>query len=62
MPIHYKFHFESEIAKGMFEKDEEKKKELHEKMKNETAPAFLKLMTTILTKNGGQYMVGKGVS
>lgn len=46
----------------MFEKDETKKKELQEKMKNETAPAYLKHMTTILTKNGGQYMVGKGVS
>ena len=46
----------------MFEKDETKKKELHESMKNETTPAYLKHMTTILTKNGGQYMVGKGVS
>ena len=46
----------------MFEKDETKKNELKEKMKNETAPAFLKHMTTILTKNGGQYMVGTGVS
>ena len=46
----------------MFEKDEAKKAELQEKMKNETAPAFLKNMTTILTKNGGQFMVGKGVS
>ena len=50
------------IVKVMFEKDETKKKELHESMKNETTPAFLKHMTTILTKNGGQYMVGKGVS
>ena len=46
----------------MYETDETKKTELQEKMKNETAPAFLKNMTTILTKNGGQWMVGKGVS
>ena len=46
----------------MFEKDEAKKNELKEKMKDETTPAFLKNMTIILTKNGGQYLVGKGVS
>ena len=51
-----------EIVKVMFEKDEAKKNELKEKMKNETTTAFLKNMTTILTKNGGQYLVGKGVS
>ena len=51
-----------ESVKIFFEKDEDKKKELEEKMQNETAPAFIKNMTTILTKNGGQYMVGKGVS
>ena len=48
--------------KILFEKDEDKKKGLEEKMQNETAPAFIKNMTIILTKNGGQYMVGKGVS
>ena len=45
-----------------FEKDEAKKKELEEKLKSETIPAFFKQMITILTKNGGKYMVGKGVS
>ena len=34
------------MVKGYFEKDETKKKELEEKMKNEVAPAFLKNMTT----------------
>ena len=51
-----------ESVKIFFEKDEDKKKGLEEKMQNETAPAFIKNMTIILTKNGGQYMVGKGVS
>ena len=50
------------MVKGYFEKDETKKKELEEKMKNEVAPAFLKNMTTILTNNGGQWLVGKSVS
>ena len=54
--------FISESVKIFFEKDEDKKKGLEEKMHNEIAPAFIKNMTTILTKNGGQYMVGKGVS
>ena len=54
--------FTAAIVKVHYEKNEEVKKELAEKMKTETAPAFLKTMTTILTKNGGQYMVGKGVS
>ena len=51
-----------EMVKQYFEKDENKKKELEEKMKNEVAPAFIKNMTTILTTNGGQWLVGKGVS
>ena len=51
-----------ESVKIFFEKDEDKKKGLEEKMHNEIAPAFIKNMTTVLTKNGGQYMVGKGVS
>ena len=51
-----------ELVKGYFEKDETKKKELEDKMKNEVAPAFLKNMTTIITSNGGQWLVGKGVS
>ena len=50
------------MVKQYFEKDENKKKELEEKMKNEVAPAFIKNMTTILTTNGGQWLVGKGVS
>ena len=50
------------IVKVRYEKNEETKKELAEKMKTETAPAFCKTMTAILEKNGGQYMVGKGVS
>ena len=50
------------MVKGYFEKDEAKKKELEEKMKNEVAPAWVKNMTTILTSNGGQWLVGKGVS
>ena len=50
------------MVKGYFEKDETKKKELEEKMKNEVVPAFVKNMTTILTSNGGQWLVGKGVS
>merc|ERR1711953_392909 len=54
--------FLNAIVKVIFEKDETKKMELHESMKNETTPAFLKHMTTILTKNGGQYMVGKGLT
>ena len=49
-----------ELVKGYFEKDETKKKELEEKMKNEVAPAFLKNMTTIITSNGGNWLVGKG--
>ena len=51
-----------ELVKGVHEEDDAKKKELLEKMKNEIAPAFFKHMTEILTKNGGIYMVGKGVS
>lgn len=54
--------FFTAIVKVHFEKNEEVKKELGEKMKTETAPAFLKTMTAILTKNGGHYMVGKGVT
>merc|ERR1712025_949553 len=38
------------------------KKELEEKMKNEVAPAWVKNMTTILTSNGGQWLVGKGLT
>ena len=56
------FNHISEAVKGYFEKDETKKKELEEKMKNEFAPAWIKNMTTILTSNGGQWLVGKGVS
>ena len=41
---------------------DEKSKELQEKLKNETAPAFLQTVTNILKENGGQYMVGKEVS
>lgn len=54
--------FFNESVKIFFEKDEDKKKGLEEKMQNETAPAFIKNMTIILTKNGGQYMVGKGLT
>merc|ERR1712018_323156 len=54
--------FFNELVKGYFEKDETKKKELEEKMKNEVAPAFLKNMTTIITSNGGQWLVGKGLT
>jgi glutathione S-transferase len=54
--------FFTALAKVMFEKDDAKKKELQEKMKNETVPAYLKHMTEILTKNGGLYMVGKGLT
>ena len=50
------------MVKVMFEKDEALKKQFQEKLKTETAPAFLKTMTTFLMKNGGQYMVGNGVS
>ena len=60
--ITYTCIFILESVKIFFEKDEDKKKGLEEKMHNEIAPAFIKNMTTILTKNGGQYRVGKGVS
>ena len=50
------------MVKIFFEKDETKKKELEEKMESEIAPAFMKHMTEILAKNGGNWMVGKGVS
>ena len=60
--ITYTCIFILESVKIFFEKDEDKKKGLEEKMHNEIAPAFIKNMTTILTKNGGQYMVGKEVS
>ena len=42
----------------MVQKDE---KLIKEKLKNENAIAFLNNMTTMLTKNGGQYIVGKEV-
>ncbi len=42
----------------MFEKDEGKKKELSEKMKNEDFPAFLKNFTKALKDNGGKFLVG----
>jgi glutathione S-transferase len=54
--------FFNELVKGYFEKDETKKKELEDKMKNEVAPAFLKNMTTIITSNGGNWLVGKGLT
>ena len=38
------------------------KSERGEKLKNETGPAFLATMMKKLEENGGQYMVGKGVS
>ena len=37
------------------------KKEIENKIKNETIPAFLRQMSEILIKNGGEFMVGKGV-
>ena len=37
------------------------KKEIENKIKNETVPAFLRQMSEILIKNGGEFMVGKGV-
>merc|ERR1712223_1027564 len=46
--------FFGEMVKQYFEKDEAKKKEV--------APAFIKNMTTILTTNGGQWLVGKGLT
>ena len=56
------FFYILEIANVYFEKDEAKKKVRKEKLKVEITPEFCNQMTTILTKNGGQYMVGKGVS
>ena len=38
------------------------KKEIENKIKNEIIPAFLRQMSEILIKNGGEFMVGKGVS
>ena len=46
------------IVRPMVQKDE---KLIKEKLKNENAIAFLNNMTTMLTKNGGQYIVGKEV-
>ena len=37
------------------------KKEIENKIKNEIIPAFLRQMSEILIKNGGEFMVGKGV-
>ena len=45
----------------MFEKDEEKKKVLHETFKNETLPNYLKNMEKILTARGGKHFAGNDV-
>jgi glutathione S-transferase len=46
----------------MFEKDEAKKKTLSERMKKEDFPAFMKNMAKALEDNGGQYLVGSGLT
>ena len=58
--VYCKIIYDKEATNELEGKD--KKKELGSKMKTEIAPTFFKNMITILTKNGGQYMVGKGVS
>jgi len=50
------------IYKVHFEGDEAKKKEGCENLKTVIVPGFGKSMTAILTKNGGQYMVGNGLT
>ncbi len=45
----------------MFEKDEEKKKVLHETFKNETLPNYLKNMEKILAARGGKHFAGNDV-
>ena len=49
------------MVKGMFEKDEEKKKELQATFATETVPNFIKSMEAALVKNGGEYFAGKDV-
>merc|ERR1712088_88336 len=44
------------------EKDEAKKKEMAEKFKKEELPPFMKNMAQALTDNGGQWLVGGGVT
>ena len=42
--------------------NEPTKKEIENKIKNETIPSFLRQMSEILMRNEGEFMVGKGVS
>ena len=51
----------TELLRARFETNEEVKKELSEKIKTQSMPAFLANMTKILDQNGRMYMVGNGV-
>ena len=51
----------TELAKSHWEKDEHKKKELSEKLHNETVPNFMKMFEKRLTENHGHF-AGSGIT
>ncbi|XP_045166747.1 probable glutathione S-transferase 7 [Mercenaria mercenaria] len=52
----------TELVKGFFEKDEEKKKELQKNMVDVVFPKFLGLFEKALDQNGGKYFVGDALT
>ena len=58
----HKFHVLLEFGPIFREKDEAKKKEMAEKFKKEELPPFMKNMAQALKDNGGEWLVGSGVT
>jgi len=52
----------NEIVKIVFEKDEEKKKEIQKNLEDVVYPKFLRYFEKSLEKNGGEYFVGDSLS
>ena len=51
-----------ELLRARFETNEVAKKELAEKISTKSMPTFLSNITKLLEQNGGEYLVGEGVS
>ena len=52
----------NEFVKAAFEKDENKKKELQERLNNEVIPHNMKLFESKLAKTNSGYLIGKGLT
>ena len=52
----------NELAKVFYETDEAKKKELEEKLKNETVPSHFKFLETKLAGNASGFLIGDSLT